>query len=43
MPFGAYTIRNRSRNVAYEPKLARGVMKFYISKKLQGNEVQAKL
>ena len=29
MPFGAYTIRNRSRNVAYMPKLARGVRKFY--------------
>jgi hypothetical protein len=43
MPFGAYTIRNRSRNVAYVPKLARGLRKFYISKKLQGNKVQAKL
>jgi len=29
MPFGAYTIRNRSRNVVYVPKLARGTKKFY--------------
>ena len=31
MPFGAYTIRNRSRNVDYVALLARGVTKFYMS------------
>ncbi len=30
MPSGAYTIRNRSRNVDYVLILARGVTKFYI-------------
>ena len=31
MPSGAYTIRNRSRNVDYVALLARGVTKFYMS------------
>ena len=35
MPFGAYTIRNRRRNVDYTLELARGERKFYIKKKIR--------